>query len=123
MDKKIAGLIGAVGAFASLSTAQASTSDPQEVLRVNSFADLLDPIPNAMEKLRAVDQSTDPGRFRTAQYYGGDHHHHHHHHNSYYRGYGDGPRIVVVPRYRYRDGYDHHHHHHHNNYYRRYREY
>ena len=125
MDKKIAGLLGAAAALASLNGAQAATApDPTEVLKAGSYADLLRPIPNAMAVLEAVDRAA--GDFeandQVAQFYV-EHHHHHHHHNSYYRrGYRDEPRIVVVPRERrfYRD--HHHHHHHHNSYYRRYRE-
>ena len=127
MDKKIAGLLGAVGALASLNNVQAATpADPTELLKARSFADLLDPIPNAMAVLKAVDEaaSKKDAKVRVAQYYD-HHHHHHHHHSSYYRRYDDDDRrIVVVPRYRrdYRDYHHHHHHHHHNSYYRRYRD-
>jgi hypothetical protein len=126
MDKKIAGLLGAAAALASLNGAQAATPpDPTEVLKARSYADLLRPIPNAMAVLEAVDRAVgDPdANVQVAQFYVEHHHHHHHHHNSYYRrGYRDEPRVVVVPRERrfYRD--HHHHHHHHNSYYRRYRE-
>lgn len=121
MDKKIAGLLGAVGALTSLSTAQAATpSDPTEVLKAGSYADLLDPIPNAMEKLRAVDETPSAPKVQTAQLFIEHHHHHHHHHHGYYRGYG--PRIVVTPGYRYRGYHHHHHHHHHHHSYYRYRD-
>jgi hypothetical protein len=125
MDKKIAGLLGAAAALASLNGAEAATPpDPTEVLKAGTYADLLRPIPNAMAVLEAVDRaaSDSEANVQVAQFYV-EHHHHHHHHNSYYRrGYRDEPRIVVVPRERrfYRD--HHHHHHHHNSYYRRYRE-
>ena len=115
MDKKIAGLLGAVAAVSTMGSAQAAPSpNPMETLRANSFAELLEPIPNAAALLQAVDeqepgQSAD-GNIQLAQFY---HHHHHHHHA--YRRYA--PRIVVVPRYR---RYHHHHHHHHHGYYRRY---
>ena len=123
MDKKIAGLLGAVGALASLNTAQAATtSDPTDVLKAQSFADLLEPIPNAMEKLRAVDETGSPPKLRMAQLFIEHRHHHHHHHHGYYRGYG--PRIIVRPgfRYGYRAYHHHHHHHHHHGFYRRYWE-
>jgi hypothetical protein len=87
-------------------------------LRANSFAVLLQPIPNAAALLQAVDESA-PGpsaneNVQLAQLYIREHHHHHHHH-SQYRRYA--PRIVVVPpRYR---RYHHHHHHHHHSFYRR----
>lgn len=122
MDHKIAGLLGAVGALATMGTAEAATSAPTDVLKVSSYADLLTPIPNASEKLEAIDRAaaqSNDGRVQMAQFYvEREHHHHHHHHNSYYRRYRDAPRVVVVPR-----GYrHHHHHHHHNSYYRRYRD-
>ena len=90
MDKKIAGLLGAVGALASVNTAQAAAtpSDPTEALKAQSFADLLEPIPNAMEKLQAVDETQSP-KIRTAQLFIEHHHHHHHHHHGFYRGYRD----------------------------------
>ena len=111
MDKKIAGLLGAVAAVSTLGTAQAApTANPMEALRANSYAELLEPIPNAAVLLQAVDEqgqaeSVD-GNVQLAQY------HHHHHHHRAYRRYA--PRIVVVPRYR-----RHHHHHHHQSFHRR----
>ncbi len=122
MDKKIAGLVGAVGALASVGGAHAATvPDPAEVLTVHSYTDLLNPIPNAVAVLKAIDNSTsEPGaNVQVAQFF--EHHHHHHHHHSYYRRYGDEPGFVIVPRYR-RDYRHHHHHHHHHSYYRRYRD-
>ena len=125
MDKKIAGLLGAAAALASFSSAQAAPTDPSEVLKAESYADLLKPIPNALAALEAVDrQAGDPAEgVKVAQFYigVGRDHHHHHHHNSYYRRDRD-ERVIVVPRDRryYRDR--HHHHHHHNSYYRRYRD-
>jgi hypothetical protein len=122
MDKKIAGLLGAVGALASLNTAQAATATPAptDVLKAQSFGDLLEPIPNALETLKAVDQAGSPPDVQLAQLFiEHHHHHHHHHHHGYYRE--DGPRIVV-PGFRYRRYHHHHHHHHHHGYYRRYRE-
>jgi hypothetical protein len=119
MDKKLAGLLGAVGALASLNTAQAApSSDPSEVLKAGSFADLLEPIPNAMEKLQAIDETGSSSKVRLAQFFVEHHHHHHHHHHGYYRDYG--PRIVVPYGYRRYEHHHHHHHHHHHSYYRRY---
>jgi hypothetical protein len=106
MDKKIAGLLGAVGALASLNTAQAATPpDSNDVLKAGSYADLLQPIPNAAEKLQAVDETQGVAPVQTAQLViEGRHHHHHHHHHAYHRD----RRIVVRPR-----RHHHHHHHHH----------
>jgi len=129
MEKKIAGLLGAMAALGTLSAAQATPApDPTEVLRANSYADLLEPIPNATSLLRAIDESAPAPaageNVELAQYYYHHHHHHHHHHHGFYGGYrygGDydeyGPRVIVVPRYR-RYYHHHHHHHHHHSFYR-----
>lgn len=116
MEKKIAGLLGAVAALGAAGSAQA-TPAPTDVLKANSFAELLQPIPNAAATLQAVDEAAPvPPRdnVQLAQFY--HHHHHHHHHHSFYRRYA--PRVVVVPRYRFRH-HHHHHHHHHHAFYRR----
>ena len=121
MDKKIAGLLGAVASLGAMNAAQAAPTPspaPSDVLRANSFADLLEPIANAAALLQAVDESAPvpsaDDNVQLAQFY--HHHHHHHHHHSMYPGYA--PRVVVVPpRYR-RHHHHHHHHHHHNGYYR-----
>ncbi|UFZ01636.1 hypothetical protein LQG66_20155 [Bradyrhizobium ontarionense] len=117
MDKKIAGLLGAVAAVGALGTAQASAAPaPTEVLKATSYADLLEPIPNAAKVLQALDEQAQPSAEPTvqlAQFYHHHHHHHHHHHGygrGYGYGYGYGPRVYVVPPRRY---YHHHHHHHH----------
>ncbi len=116
MDKKIAGLIGAVSTLASVAGSQAVVAAPaRDVLQAASYDDLLQPIPNAVAQLKASDAvlseqgAVDDGaKIEMAQYYYHHHHHHHrffrpfyrhhHHHHRYYRQY--------------------HHHHHHNNYYR-----
>jgi hypothetical protein len=113
MDKKIAGLAGAITSLASIHAADASPAqNVTEIVSPRSYAELLQPIPNATALLKAVD-SADAARaeveakrnpnVRLAQYwdYYPHHHHHHHHHNSYYQ-----------PPY-----YHHHHHHHHHSYY------
>jgi hypothetical protein len=95
MDKRIAGLLGAVGALASLNSAQAaSPADQTAALRAQSYADLLSPIPNAKVTLAAIDEATDQAGsgFQEAEI---SHHHHHHHHQR-------------------RRHHHHHHHHHHN---------
>jgi len=124
MEKKIAGLLGAMatlGAFNAAEAAPTPAPAPTDVLRANSFADLLEPIPNAAATLRAVDESAPvqsaDENVQLAQFYH-HHHHHHHHHAGYGRYYGGGyaPRVIIVPR-RYR--HHHHHHHHHHAFYRR----
>jgi hypothetical protein len=54
MDKKIAGLLGAVAAVTTMTGAQAATQTP--ALQAASYADLLMPVPNATEALIAHDQ-------------------------------------------------------------------
>jgi hypothetical protein len=117
MDKKIAGLLGAVATLGTFGASEAAPAPaPTDVLRANSFADLLTPIPNASALLQAIDESapvqSTEDNVQVAQFY---HHHHHHHHHSQYRRYA--PRVVIVPpRYR---RHHHHHHHHHHSFYRR----
>jgi hypothetical protein len=113
MEKKIAGLLGAVAALGTLNAAQASPApapDPSDALKANSYADLLEPIPNAAKILRALDEQapakSSEGDVKVAQWYH-HHHHHHHHHHRYSRGYEYGPRVYVVPPRRW---YHHHHH-------------
>ena len=60
MDKKIAGLLGAVATLGAMNAAQAAPTPapaPSDILRANSFADLLEPIPNAAKLLQAIDES------------------------------------------------------------------
>jgi hypothetical protein len=124
MEKRIAGLLGAVATLGAFNAAQAApTPNPTDVLRANSYADLLEPIPNAASLLKAVDESkpvpSANENVQLAQFYHHHHHHHHHHHGYYRGGYGYdayGPRVVIVPRYR----HHHHHHHHHHGYWDRY---
>lgn len=103
MDKKVAGLLGAVAALATLDTAQAAAPaavSTTDALNAQSYAELLAPVPNAMATLVADDAARsqqpvakDAGSVQVAQY-------HHHHHR--YR--------------RHRHRHHHHHHHHHSNY-------
>lgn len=121
MDKKIAGLLGAVAALGTLGNAQAAPA-PTDVLQANSYADLLEPIANAGAVLQAIDEAPGPKageNVQVAQFY--HHHHHHHHHHSFYRRYRyyDDAPVVVVPRYRRYYHHHHHHHHHHHSFYRR----
>ena len=121
MEKKIAGLLGAMatlGAFNAAEAAPTPSPPPTDFLRANSFADLLEPIPNASALLRAVDESrpapSADGNVQLAQFYH-HHHHHHHHHHAFYPNYA--PRVIIVPPRRYH--HHHHHHHHHHSFYRR----
>jgi hypothetical protein len=75
-----------------------------------SYADLLEPVPDASARLAADDAVRDQVvRLQLAQYSDHHHHHHHHHHHSWqwYRDngyYWNGGAWMVIP------GYDHHHH-------------
>jgi hypothetical protein len=116
MDKKIAGVLGAVAALTSLDAAQAATQPaptPAESFRPVSYADLLTPIPDAVALLNADDaaraQRTAEGAdgVQVAQY----HHHHHHHHHR---------RVLIIRRHHHHHHHHyrrhHHHHHHHSQY-------
>lgn len=108
MDKKIAGLLGAVAAVTTMTGAQAATQSPADAsaaLRASSYADLLMPVPNATEALVADNEALAQGAKRPAgvkmaEYY---HHHHHHHHHD----------VVIIKRHRHHYHHHHHHHHHH----------
>ena len=99
MDRKLVGLVGVAAALAPAVAAASPASGPDDGAAA-SYADLLTPIPNAVEKLKASDallRSEDvAATLEMAQYY----YHHHHHHHFYRRFY---------------------HHHHHHNFYRRFR--
>jgi hypothetical protein len=82
----------------------------------SSYAELLEPIPNATERLRASDREAAqrPAQLIKAQWgYGGSehhhHHHHHHHHNNYYAppvyGYGYEPSYGYSTYYVQPEGY------------------
>ena len=89
MDKKIAGLLGAVAALGTLGAAQATpTPTPSDTLKASSYADLLEPIPNAAKTLQALDEQSPAeatqGNVQLAGWYYHHHHHHHHHHHGYF---------------------------------------
>jgi hypothetical protein len=105
MSRKVTGIVGTVAAVvlcdASAGAVQAQPN-PGEALRAESYADLLTPIPNAMDLLKAVDRSEDAQAPRVQP---ADYHHHHHHHRYWRRWYSE-------------PYYYHHHHHHHHGYWR-----
>ncbi|HZT87123.1 MAG TPA: hypothetical protein VFA12_04075 [Stellaceae bacterium] len=109
MDKKLAGLLGAVAGLATMASAQAAApiQNQSEPLQASSYRDLLNPIANPVEALKADNAARAEQAAREVQlaqyyypYYGPYYgpypyyHHHHHHHHSYYH-------------------HHHHHHHHH----------
>src|ERR1700733_12967795 len=113
MDKKLAGLLGAAAALATMSSAQAAAPVQQsEIAPATSYRDLLDPVPNALSALKADDarraesqgtqgESSQDG-VRVAQISVQVGHHHHHLHR--------GVVVRVGPGHHH---YHHHHHHHH----------
>ena len=104
MDKKVAGLVGAISAVSAMGAIPpASAKDVVEVMTPRSYAELLQPIPNAVALLQADDLARDRsegGNVQLAQWHHHHHHRwwrryrHHHHHHRWWRRY-------------------HHHHHHH----------
>jgi hypothetical protein len=94
MNGKLAGLLGAIAGLATVGTAQASVrpaTDP--AAQPSSYADLLAPIPDAAQALKADNASRAAiGGIEDVQYYYYygppyyyyHHHHHHHHHNHHH---------------------------------------
>jgi hypothetical protein len=106
VNKTAIAVLGSVSAVALAGGAQASTAanPPAEFPQpARSFAELLDPIPNAAAVLEAYNTQAAASHQASMQlaqiYIGPPPHHHHHHYRPYY--YGHYP------------GYHHHHHHHH----------
>lgn len=115
MDKKTAGLLGAVAGLATMGSASAASLPhaPSDALRASSYADLLSPIPNASAALRADDAARQRAPITKVA--------------DFYVTYGyQAPYDYRAPAYPYyaytynRDDYpryyqEHHHHHHHHN--------
>lgn len=117
MEKRTAGLLGAVAGLATMGVAHAAVPaapNAAEALQAHSYADLLTPVQNASALLKAQDaqpmqQSMPDPDMLLAQYYGppGEYgpprYHHHHHHQAYHHHHHAN----------YARNYHHHHHHHH----------
>jgi hypothetical protein len=83
MDRKRFGVISlAIVVAPALAAPSAAAAESSGAPAANSYADLLEPIPNATEKLRLADlqEARQPARLIRA---GWEHHHHHHHHHHY----------------------------------------
>jgi hypothetical protein len=138
-------MVGVISAAALPLGAAGSAAAEPSIPTAHSYADLLQPIPNAVERLKASDAEGVPGgaHLIKAQYH---HHHHHHHHHSHYYTYPSydyyGPSYSYTTpsygsynngyyatpyygnsysrsysyRYDRRRSYRRHHHHHHSNY-------
>src|SRR5579875_300429 len=96
MEKKVAGIVGALGALAigpQLAHA-APAANPPDPLRVESYAELLNPIANASELLRLADSSSsERAKVETAQYHHYRRHHHDHHHHHHHSAFFDGSKF------------------------------
>jgi hypothetical protein len=97
MSKKSIGIMGALSAISAGPAMAAHAAPAPAVPPAGSYADLLQPIPNAVERLKLAEAEDDarPAVLIRAQFVVPlpHHHHHHHHHRRHHR---------------------HHHHHHHN---------
>lgn len=107
MESRIAGMIGAAALAAVGAAPVAAAAHPEAVLQASSFAELLQPIPNARVLLATIPTiAAAPGMDsrdgEMMAYYQNNHHHHHHR----------WLRRRVVPPFMRRH---HHHHHHHQN--------
>ena len=108
MDKKIAGLLGAAAALATVGGANATQVQGNAQNPAASYRDLLNPVPKALEALKADDarlanKPADEVKLAQIGIVVGHHHHHH------------GARIVVG--HHHHHARHHHHHHHHSSYY------
>jgi hypothetical protein len=97
MEKTVAGIVGAISGLAALGQAQASTPatpNTTDVMAAGSFAELLNPIPNARAVLEAIDAADaaraepkseqEPNLQLARNHHHHRYHHHHHHHHRYH---------------------------------------
>ena len=114
MDRKLATIVGATAALvAAPAAAQASSAleDPAVPVAAN-YAELLEPIPNAVQQLKLADaQDAHLQKVQFSFEFGNAHHHHHHHHSRDW--YTRNGYMWFGGRWVSRDYYEHHHHHHH----------
>ncbi|HEY0224455.1 MAG TPA: hypothetical protein VGC38_08085 [Pseudolabrys sp.] len=104
MDKKIAALLGAAAALTTMTAANA-TSPSAPTQAASNYADLLNPVPDALNQLIAEDaaRTNAPAGVQVAQIaveVGGHHHHHHHHRfrrhrHHHHHGFLSVPRATV----------------------------
>ena len=112
MDKRIAGLLGAAAALATVGGANAATGAQGTAQSpATGYRELLNPVPNAAAVLKADDarREAEARNVKTAQVSVQLGHHHHHH----------GVRIRVGHHHHHQVRRPHHHHHHHNSSYGR----
>jgi len=111
MDKKIAGLLGAAAALATVGSANANAAGVQGSTPnpAANYRELLSPVPNAMAALKDDDarreaEARNGVKVAQVSVTVGHHHHHHHHH---------GVRIRLGHHHHHYSHHHHHHHHHH----------
>ena len=112
MDKRIAGLLGAAAALATVGGANAATEVQGTAQNpATGYRELLNPVPNAVAALKADDarREAEARNVKTAQLTVQMGHHHHHH----------GARIRVGHHHHHHHVRHHHHHHHHHSDYGR----
>jgi hypothetical protein len=117
MKNKLLGVSAVAAVTGLMGGAPASAAVEPVRMQAQSFSELLQPIPNATEKLQIADMQAarEEPRLIEAQYVNHHHHHHHHHNRRWYLRngyYWYGGAWVLRPR----NNHHHHHHHHHNNY-------
>lgn len=81
------------GSFGAAQAAVPASPPPAEPLAANSYAELLEPVPQPIEALKADDAAraqAPQARVQLAQYH---HHHHHHHHSGFFPGFAIGAAI------------------------------
>ncbi len=120
MDPKTATLLGAAVALTAAPALAAPADHAPAVPVASSYAELLTPIPNAVERLRMAEAEAQaqPPQLIEAQYMAHHHHHHHHHHSRrWYMRHGyywNNGAWGLRPRPHHH--HHHHHYHHHNNF-------
>ena len=123
MNFKVTMLTGAALAVMAGGAALASPAMADAPVPVAaSYADLLEPVPDAAARIHADDQTAESqAMFQQAQWGGPMAHHHHHHHHSrgWYRHHGyswqNGAWFLPPPPPP--PAFHHHHHHHHHHHY------
>jgi hypothetical protein len=110
MANKTSTMVGVVLATgAAFAVPQAADARPIPV--AESYAELLKPLPNAIERLKLADAERTEAPLQVTPVQDHHHHHHHHHHSrEWYRSHGyiwSGGAWILRP------VHHHHHHHHH----------
>ncbi len=123
MDKTKLGMVGAISSLVALPMgADAGAREAPAVEPAQSYADLLQPIPNAVEKLKLSDlqdsAAARPALLQKARWVWVESRRRYRRHRHYY-GY---TRYYYAPPvyYSYGGGWAHHHHHHHHHHHNHY---